>query len=167
MKCKFHVNWVQTAGVHSQLQSQSFSFPLRHLGTFNVHVEELDKPTCDASQQLQWREWEISWHLKAPTKFGWYLVWEHQYMDFVQRSLFSSFKQALHIPHFPEFPKPLPQRAIINIYIYIYAQKYVHIFNLTSVFLWLARSRALLQSEAKFPHFQAALWGNSRAKRNK
>lgn len=51
---------VQMAGVHSQLQSQSFSFPLRHLGTFNVHMGELDKPTCDPSTQLKqtaWREW--------------------------------------------------------------------------------------------------------------
>lgn len=47
-------------------------------------------------------------------------------------------------------------------YKYIYAQKYVHIFNLTSLFLWLADPEhcfSLKCSEAKFPHFQAALWG--------
>lgn len=57
ISCKFG----QMAGVHSQLQSQSFSFSLRHLDIFNVPIKkELDKPTCGPRVELKqtaWREW--------------------------------------------------------------------------------------------------------------
>lgn len=77
---------VEMAGVHSQLQSQALSFPLRHLGSFSIHMEEQDESTCDLSTQLKQtarREWEkstIAWmHLRSGICFGCIGTWNPAY----------------------------------------------------------------------------------------
>lgn len=189
MKCKFHANWckwlVCTASSRVSHFPSLWGIWAILIFTWRSWTNPFMIQACGWSQQHE--EWKINWHLNAPTKFGWHLVWEHQYMDFVQRSLFNKQPQTaqtgLARPSLPsllslvlpgpscssverkkKFPNPCHKEQS---QIYIYAQKYVNIFNLTSVFLWLADAEHCFS--LRRPSFLTSrqLCGDSWAKRNK
>lgn len=102
---------VRMAGVHSHLQSQALSFPLRHLGSFSLHMEEQDEPTYDLSTGLEQTVQRVKNQPPPRCAYGAasVLVALIHGIQLMQKSyLINSSKppqQGFHIPPFPPFSR--------------------------------------------------------------